>query len=313
MDCVLIGDVCFDVMVKKSFGASFKFDINTGGTSYSRSITMLPGGTGNIAVGLSRLGGKAQFIGKAGNDLLGTLYRDDLVAEGVKAQLLFDETRSTGLIVVFVNRNGERSFLISRGANDFLKPTEIEYFENDIIKSKFLYICGYSLVKKIQREAILKAVKIAKTNNVKVIFDLGSYNLINQYRSVFNKLVDQCDIIIPNLEEAQVLTNCIKINDIAKCLSRKVTLSALKMGKAGCLLITPNKTFKCKSNKVRCIDSTGAGDAFTSAIIYGLVKNLNLETIGSLANWYASFNVQKLGPRAFPSEIEIQNYLKTIV
>jgi sugar/nucleoside kinase (ribokinase family) len=309
---VLIGDVCFDLIVKQPL-SSFKFDVNTGGTSYSSSITMLPGGTGNIAVGLSRLGGKTQFIGKAGNDQLGILYRDDLIAEYVKTNLLFDETHPTGLIVVTVNRNGERSFLVSRGANDFLDPTEIEYYTNDIIKSRFLYVCGYSLVKKTQRDAILKAVKIAKSNNVKVIFDLGSYNLINQYRSVFNKLVDQCDIIIPNLEEAQALTNCIKINDVAKYLSKKVPLSALKMGKAGCLLITPKKTFKFRSNKVRCIDSTGAGDAFASGIIYGLVNKLNLETIGTLANWYASFNVQKLGPRAFPTEIAIQDYLERII
>jgi len=84
------------------------------------------------------------------------------------------------------------------------------------------------------------------------------------------------------------------------------------MGKEGCMIITSKKRFRCQGNKVSCVDSTGAGDAFVSALIYGLTKDFSLETTARLANWYASCNTQKLGPRSFPGKDEIRNYFSTL-
>lgn len=309
MDCTVIGDIFFDVIVRRD---PSELGLVRGGTSYSNPITIEPGGTGNVAVGLSRLGGKAQFIGKAGKDVLGSFYKDNLRREGVRAKVVFDEFHPTGIIITFVDNKGERSFLISRGANDFLLPEEIEQYENGITKSKYLFISGYSLVNHPQKEAILKAVEMAKSSDVKVIFDPGAHNLVRQKRAVFEKLINLCDVITPNLEEAKALTNYDRIQDVAKHLSKRVPLIALKMGKEGCMIITSNKRFKCQGNKVNCIDSSGAGDAFVSALIYGLTKDFPLKTTARFANWYASCNIQKLGPRSFPSKDEIRNYLSTL-
>lgn len=310
MDCTAVGDTFFDIMVRRD---PFKFGLVRGGTSYSSPITIEPGGMGNVAVGLSRLGGKAQFIGKAGEDALGSFYQDNLIKEGVSAKVIFDKDSSTGIIITFVDEEGERSFLVSRGANDFLLPEEIAQYESDIKRSKYLFISGCSLVNNPQREAVLKAADIAKSGNVKVIFDAGAHNLIRQKRLVFEKLLNLCDIVTLNLEEAKALTNHDRIRDIAKHLSESVPLVALKMGKEGCMIITPDKKFKCQSNKVNCVDSTGAGDAFVSAFIYGLIKKLPLEAIARLANWYASHNIKKLGSRSFPSDEKIRNHLAALV
>lgn len=309
MDCTVIGDIFFDVMIRKD---PSKLGLTRGGTSYSGPIIMQPGGSGNVAIGLSKLGGEAQFIGKAGKDVLGSFYQNDLIGENVRTKVLFDNSHSTGIIITFVDNKAERSFLISRGANDFLLPEEVKQYENDITRSKYLFISGYSLVNLPQREAILKAVEIAKSNDVKVIFDPGSHNLIRQKRTTFKRLVNLCDVIVPNFEEARALTNCDRVEDVARHLSKRVPLIALKMGKEGCMIITPNKRLKCKSNMVDCVDSTGAGDAFASAVIYGLTKDFPLELTARLANWYASCNVQKLGPRSFPSKDEIRNYFSSL-
>jgi len=309
MDCTVVGDIFFDVMVGRD---PSELGLVRGGTSYSGPITIELGGMGNVAVGLSRLGGKAQFIGKAGNDVLGSFYKNNLIDEGIGAKVVFDKSHSTGIIITFVDKKGERSFLISRGANDFLLPEEVEQYESDITRSNYLFISGYSLVNHPQREAILKAAEIAKSGGVKVIFDPGAHNLVRQKRTVFEKLINLCDVITPNLEEARALTNYDQIGDIVKHLSKRVPLVALKMDKEGCMIITPNKRFKCQGNKVNCVDSSGAGDAFVSALTYGLSKDLPLETSARLANWYASYNIKKLGPRAFPSKDEIRNYFSTL-
>jgi len=297
MDCTVVGDIFFDVMVGRD---PSELGLVHGGTSYSDPITIKLGGMGNVAVGLSRLGGEAQFIGKAGEDILGSFYQDNLIGEGVSTKVVFDKYHSTGIIITFVDKKGERSFLISRGANDFLLPEEVEQYESDITRSNYLFISGYSLVNHPQREAILKAAEIAKSGGVKVIFDPGAHNLVRQKRAVFEKLINLCDVITPNLEEARALTNYDRIEDVVKSLSKRVPLIALKMGKEGCVIITSNKRFKCRGNKVICLDTTGAGDSFVSALIYGLTKDLPLEATARLANWYASRNIQKLGPRSLP-------------
>jgi sugar/nucleoside kinase (ribokinase family) len=310
MDCTVVGDIFFDVMIRKD---PSKLGLIRGGTSYSEPILMEHGGMGNVAIGLSKLGGKAQFIGKAGKDALGSFYQKDLTRGGVRAEIVFDKSHPTGIIITFVDKKGERSFLISRGANDFLLPEEVEQYENDIAESEYLFVSGYSLINLPQREAILKAAKLAKLNGVKVIFDPGSHNLIRQRRTVFNKLISLCDVIVPNLEEAKALTNSDRVIDVGRHLSKRVPLIALKMGREGCMLITRDKRIKCQGNWVNCVDSTGAGDAYASALIYGLTKDLPLEKTARLANWYASCNIQKLGPRSFPNKEEITNYFSSLI
>lgn len=309
MDCTVIGDIFFDVMIRRDPSQLY---LVRGGTSYSDPITIGPGGTGNVAVGLSRLGAKVLFIGKAGEDVLGSFYQDNLTNEGVRAKVVFDESYPTGIIITFVDSKGERSFLISRGANDYLLPEEVEQCKNDIKGSKYLFVSGYSLVNQPQREAIEKAVEIAKSNEVKVIFDPGAHNLVKRRRALFESFTNLCDVITPNLEEARALTNCDQIEDVAEHLSKKASLVALKMGKEGCMIITSNERFKCRGNKVNCVDSSGAGDTFASALIYGLTKNIPLKATAKLANWYASYNIEKLGPRSLPNKREIRNYLSTL-
>jgi len=305
IDCIVIGDVFVDIIIKKDF---FKINIVRGGVSYCDQIVIGLGGIGNVAVGLSKLGGRVQFIGKAGNDILSRLYQKNLIKENVRTKLIFDKFHSTGIVLTFVDEKGERSFLIFRGANDFLLPEEIDLYKADITRSKYLFISGYSLANQPQRKAILKAVKIAKSSDCKVIFDPAAHNLIKQKRLIFEKILNLCDIIVPNLEEAKALTGYDKIEDILTSLSKKVPLVALKMGERGCIIATSNKRLSCPGKKVNCVDSTGAGDAFASALIYGLSKGLSLKTTAKLANWYASRVIEKLGSRSFPSRDEVRNF-----
>lgn len=309
MDCVIIGDVFFDVVVKAN---PSNFGLIYGGTSYSNAITLQPGGSGNVAVGLSKLGSKVQFIGKAGNDALGNYYRNDLIGEGVKTMLLFDDTHSTGITITFVDDKGERTFLVSRGANDFLLPEEIDINANDIGNAKCLYVCGFSLINNPQKEAIFRAVTIAKEIGVKVVFDPGASNIILQNERIFQKMLHLCDVFTPNLREAQAITNLNQIEAIAKHFAKTIPLTILKMGPEGCIIINSNEIIISKANSVTCLDSSGAGDAFVSAVIYSMIKNVSIDETGKFANWFASFNVKKFGPRSFPTQKEISKYLSTL-
>ena len=86
MDFTVIGDIFIDVLVK---GTPSEIHLVHGGTCYSDLIQMNPGGSGNIALGLSRLGCKTAFIGKSGNDFYGNFYKNYLTNENVNTNILF--------------------------------------------------------------------------------------------------------------------------------------------------------------------------------------------------------------------------------
>jgi len=308
-DCLVIGDVIVDVFVK-SRGNSVP--LLGGGTSYCNFAKIGFGGAGNVASALSLLGGKASFIGKAGDDLWGRLYQKDLSTRGVTAKIFFEEEVSTGLALIFIDGKGERSFYVFRGANDKLSTEEIDKSVSLLKNSKYLYFSGYSLVANPQRDAILRAVKLAKKYDVGIIFDPGAHNLIRSNFQLFSDLLDACDIFCPNLEEAKAITRTKNLNTVINELQKRETFTALKCGAKGCTLIEKKKHAKIPAFRVDCSDTTGAGDAFTAALIYGLVNNLPLKSIGQLANWFAAHVITNIGARSFVAKQAIVDFLARI-
>jgi len=294
-DCTVIGEVFLDVVVKAGFDYGRLF---RGGTSYCDLIKPVLGGSGNVAVGLSMLGGKAAFVGKAGDDFFGKLYARDLKNSGVFSKVFFERQSSTGLIIVFVGEN-ERSFLVFRGANDKLSSSDIEKALDLIRNSSFVYFSGYSLVNNPQKNAILRAIDLAKESNVKIVFDPGAHNLVKSKQRLFEKLLGLCDVFSPNLDEALAITKATNIKELIEELKERVPLTALKCGKDGSVLISRKEVVKVESYDVRHLDTTGAGDAFTAALIYGLTRRMQLPSIGKLVNWFAAEVVTNVGSRNY--------------
>lgn len=307
-DCAVIGDVILDVFFQRRLQIShFRR-----GTSYCNLAKIDFGGAGNVASGLSVLGENVLFVGKAGKDLWGRIYEANLTANHVTTEMFFEDHASTGLALVTAEKNGERSFYVFRGANDMLLTKEINLSAKLLKRSEYLYFSGYSLVSNPQKAAIVQAVNISKRYNVKVVFDPGAHNLIESDFELFKELLDICDIFCPNLEEARAITKSNRLEIVIKRLRRKGRLTALKCGKDGCILINKKETVKVPGFKAKCIDSTGAGDAFASALIFGLANNFPLKNVGQLANWFASQVTTRIGARNFPSKTEVQSYLKEL-
>jgi len=308
-DCIIIGDIFVDLIIQVNGDhKGFLY----GGTSYCDFAKVELGGSGNIAVGLSSLGGRVAFVGKAGMDLFGKLYARDLNKKKVASKIFFDKDAPTGLVIALVDNKKERSLLVFRGANNKLSIDEIRKATDVIRRSKYIYFSGYSLVYPPQQNAILQAVELARKFKAKIVFDPGSYNLIKSNQKLFAKLLDSCDIFSPNIDEAVAITHTTNIEDIIRKLRDKVPLTALKCGHNGCILISGKETVKVSGLNVKCLDPTGAGDAFTAALIYGLARGLPLESTSQLANWFAAEVVTHFGSRSFPSKSTIDSFLKRL-
>lgn len=309
-DCTVVGDVFLDVILKFKHGG---MQFVRGGTSYVDFAKAVLGGSGNVAVGLSSLGGKTAFVGKAGNDFFGKLYKRDLKKKKVVPKMFFDQDSPTGLLLALVEDGKQRSFLVFRGANDKLSTGEIEKETDLFQRSRYVYFSGYSLVNDPQRSAVLRAVELARRFEAKVVFDPGAYNIIRSRREYFLKLLDLCDIFSPNLEEAQAITNAANVEEIISQLRNKVPLTALKCGANGSILISRKNVVKVPGFRVKVLDPTGAGDAFTAGLIYGLVHALPLESSGKLANWVAAEVGAHIGSRGFPSKSRSDRFLTELL
>ena len=308
-DCSVIGDVMLDVFVG-GLGTNTPFLRN--GTSYCNFAKIEFGGAGNMATSLSSFGAKVSFIGKAGNDRWGRLYKEDLTDRGITAAISFEKRIPTGLSLVSVTPIGERSFYVFRGANDRLSTKDIDKSVNLLKNSEYVYFSGYSLVADPQRSAILHAVRLAKKHGVKLFFDPGAYNLIETNFELFNRLLDDCDVFCPNIDEAKSITKSTKTEEAILKLQKTCKLVGLKCGSKGCILVDHNKRTRVPASKVNAVDTTGAGDAFAAALLYGLTNKLDLHSIGSLANWFAAQVVTEVGARRFPSKSQVAKFQKTL-
>jgi len=299
-----------DVVLKSERGVLNALEID--GTNYFRSARVAPGGSGNIAAALSHLGGKAAFIGKAGQDPFGTAYLRDLESLRIAARVEFDESASTGFVISLVEPEGHRTMLVSRGANDNLGQQEVKSNLQKLGPAKFVYLSGYSLLNLPQREAVLEAGRIGRGNGSGVVFDPGSANLVKDHSDVFEGAIDSCDVLCANAAESKVLANGLSVSEYARSLSRKGKKVIVKAGPQGCLVSTEGELSTLPGVSANALDTTGAGDAFLGALLYCLSLDYDLTKSASFANWFASRKVEGLGPRHFPRREDADAFLKSI-
>ena len=135
---VVVGDIAVDIV------STLKTPLARGSDAPAE-ISLMPGGSGaNVAVWLARLGQRATFVGRIGDDMFGRWLRDDLVAEGVEAALVVDGTRRTGVIQVLVEPDGERTMAPDRGANAAWAQDDVS--ETLIAGADLLHVVGYVLL-----------------------------------------------------------------------------------------------------------------------------------------------------------------------
>lgn len=224
---------------------NLKFDIGGGGT--------------NTAVAFSRLGLKTGYIGKVGDDENGNKILNLLKKEKVK--FLGKREGCTGHSIILDSKEHSRTILTYKGTNDNLKFNEIKK-----IKTKWLYYSS------MLGESFKTQLKLAKLLNVKLAFNPSEY-LIKKYN--LKNMLKLTSVLILNKEEAMMLT---KRENLLKGLSElgpKIVCITNKDKNIICY--DGNREYKLKPHKIKVVERTGAGDAFASSFVAGLIKNLSVD------------------------------------
>ena len=227
----------------------------------------MPGGSGaNVAVWLARLGERATFIGRIGDDMFGRWLRDDLVAEGVEPALVVDRARRTGVIQVLVEPDGERTMAPDRGANAVWSSAEVS--ETLIAGADLLHVVGYVLLDRASQPGALTAMAHARKHGVPISLDPSSHApLLGLGSGAFWELVGAVDLLLPNRREALALSGGREPEEALLALRKHAGTAVIKLDRDGCIAADRNGIERTPASSIPIVNATGAGDAFNAGFL----------------------------------------------
>ena len=253
----------------------------------------LGGAPGNFAYHAHTLGAGASVITRVGADDLGHEIRQRFEQQGIAdGTLQVDEAAPTGTVTVTLAENGNPNYIIHENvAWDHLAvtPTALKSVREANA------ICFGSLAQRgeISRAAIHRLVSAASANSLRV-FDI---NLRQNFfsREVIEQSFRLANVLKLNDGELPILVTMFdltgstekQIETLAQKFSFQVV--ALTRGAQGSLLFQNGRWSNCSSLPIKIVDTVGAGDSFTAALVMGLLCGMELNEINLLANEVARY------------------------
>ena len=249
------------------------------------------GAESNVAIALARLGHKAGWFSKLGDDEFGRYIKSTVMGEEVDvSRVKKDPKRTTGILFkerfstvnpnVYYYRKG------SAASHLMMEDLDMEY----IASAKILHVTGISLALSEEiREAVFYAVKEAKKRGVLISFDPNIRLKLwseEEARETILEMVKLTDLLFPGKEEAELLLGLTEPEEIADTfLKLGVQTVALKLGKSGCYVKNKEtEAFVHGYTVDHPVDTVGAGDGYAAGFISGYLENLSLTECAQRAN-----------------------------
>lgn len=237
------------------------------------------GAPANVAVGVSRLGVEAGFIGRVGNDPLGKFMQQTLQAEKVSTeQMILDPQQRTSTVIVGLDQ-GERSFtfMVNPSADQFLEVNDLPNFQ----QGEWLHCCSIALINDPSRSTTIEAIRRVKQAGGFVSFDPNLreslWSSLDEMKNVVNSVVAMADVLKFSEEELTLLTNTTNLDDATKAVTSLYPekLIIITLGKDGAIYHLNGKSQVVAGKALKPVDTTGAGDAFVSGLLAGLSQVSN--------------------------------------
>ncbi len=253
------------------------------------------GSAANTIVGIADMGGKTAYACKTGEDGFGRRYLEEMEKLGIHIEIP-QEPGQTGTCVVLITPDAQRTMLTNLGISSTLDA--VDMIESDIAKAKYLYVEGYLFAGGPTKAAALKAIELAKANDVKVALTISDPFLIDICRDEFQKLIEgPVDLLFCNEEEAMSLTGLEDPIDCAHAIHKHCENVALTLGKNGSIIMHEGEAFPIEGVQVEAVDTTGAGDMYAAGVLYGITNGLTWQQAGHLGSHAAARVVSQMGAR----------------
>ncbi|MHB8280748.1 MAG: carbohydrate kinase family protein [Candidatus Humimicrobiaceae bacterium] len=232
------------------------------------------GGGTNASVCLARMGLNAAYIGKVGNDSNGTRILDELHEENVDflGEISSLPMEKTGYSIILDSIEHNRTILSFRGANDTLNYSKLS---KEKLKTNWFYLS--TMIGK-SFKTLEHITAYANENKVRIIFNPNNY-LCEKGARYLEKILKNTEILILNNEEASLLTgkNDSKVNILAlKELGPEIVIITDGKKPINCIDYD-NNHYVVYPLDIKVVETTGAGDSFSSTFLAGFIKTRDIE------------------------------------
>jgi len=311
LDVVGIGNAIVDViahtddgflaaasMVKGSMTLVDEARAETIYASMGPGVEVSGGSAGNTIAGIASLGGRAGYIGKVRDDLLGKVFRHDITSAGVEFPTPpATDGPATARCMILVSPDGQRTMNTFLGACVNLGPKDVD--ADLIARAQLTYLEGYLFDPPHAQEAFRHAAGIAHDAGRKVSLSLSDSFCVERHRQAFLQLVDHhIDVLFGNEGEIAALFETPDFRAAVERLRGLCELVAITRGAAGSVIVTRDQIIEVPAAPVsHVVDTTGAGDLYAAGFLYGLTQGKPLAECGRLASLSAAEIISHFGGR----------------
>ncbi|MEV0612997.1 PfkB family carbohydrate kinase [Nonomuraea sp. NPDC050404] len=257
---LVIGDVVTDVVALH--GSPVMSGIDT-----SADIVLRPGGSGaNTAAWAASLGAEVRLLAKLGYDS-SEWHTTELIKTGVQPHMAVDPHHPTAVVIAMVDKSGERSMLTNRGAGGLISESDWDPSLLDGVAR--LHLSGYVLFAEAGLGLAARAMADAAAAGVAISVDPASTGPLRDFGvERFTGETARAGLVIPNLDEALLLTGAATARDAAVLLSERYGTAVVKLGADGALAAVDGAVVATADGvSAEVVDSTGAGDAFAAGFL----------------------------------------------
>ncbi len=301
--------------------------------SFAKSVGGCPT---NISVGTARLGLKSALITRVGAEQMGGFIKEQLAREGVETRgIVTDADRLTALVLLSVEAEGVSPMIFYRTDCADMALSEADIDESFIASARAIVVTGTHFSTPNAAAAQKKAIRLAKANGAKVVFDIDyrpnlwglaghaagfeRYVKSERVTAEYQSILADVDLIVGTEEEISIAAGTDVLPAALKAIR---TLSGativLKRGALGCIVYDGpipddlEQGIVGKGFPIEIYNVLGAGDAFMSGFLRGWLKGEPHGTSATWANACGAFAVSRLlcAPE-YPTWEELSYFLKT--
>lgn len=281
----------------------FKVDhiVKPGETISSTSLEKKPGGKGlNQSIAISKLT-QVSHAGLFGND--GSFIKDLFEKNSIDTTFFKKSDNDTGNALIQVDKNGENSIVLYKGANfdikeDFVDEVLENFSKGDILVLQNEISCLSYIVDKASERGMKIALNPSPINEV--IFDLD-----------YSKL----DLLILNETEAKDISKVSNKDDIVEFFRKtypnlKIILT---LGSNGSIYFDKDDLINQKAYLVDTVDTTGAGDTFMGYFVGSFYKGMAIKDALDLSSMASALACTKDGAStSIPSLAEVKEFKENL-
>ncbi len=271
-----------------------------GETVLADSYQLSPGGKGaNQALAAQLAGAATEFIGAVGNDSHAAIALGQLEDAGVKLDRVARTEQPTGVAIIQVDSAAENSIAVVSGANSTVTAQAVQAagaIEGILVLQGEIPASG---IKAAMDGATQRIVL-----NLAPVIELDREYLLKANPLVVNE--HEAALILQQLDGSETMSTEAEPVIAQKLMAHGLASLVITLGANGCLVAEQGSGIRqLPAVKVKAVDTTGAGDAFTGAVAARLANGDDLVQAAEFAGKFAALTVQAHGAQAsYPRSLQ---------